>query len=122
VRRLSRVSAQQSSSRSLFVAPLLVEAEAPDSEPQSHYDENRDLTVLADGTPLVEAAGFAGTNTVTKSTGERDDADEAARFGVAAGTQTFTAVTGEREDDDAAVGWGGTQLDTRRIPADVEQD
>jgi len=42
---------------------------------------------------------------------------------IAAGTETYTAVVGEREDDDApTASWGGTQLDTRRFPGDVEQD
>ena len=43
-------------------------------------------------------------------------------FVVSPGTLTSTAVTAEREDDDAPIGWGGTQLDTRRLPSDVEQD
>ncbi len=95
----------------------------PDSEPQSQYDENRDITLLEDGTPLVEAnTRSAGTSTFTKNNGERSDADEAARFTGSAGTMTSTAVNAEREDNDAPVGWGGTQLDTRRLPADVEQD
>jgi hypothetical protein len=111
-----------STPRRLFVAPLLVEADAPASEPRAQYDEDGDVTLLSDGTPLVEAARLAGTSTFTKSEGERDDADEAAGFAVSPGTLTSTAVTAEREDDDAPIGWGGTQLDTRRLPGDVEQD
>ncbi len=110
-----------STPRRLFVAPLLVEADAPASEPRAQYDEDSDVTLLSDGTPLVEATRLAGTSTFTKSEGERDDADEAG-FAVSPGTLTSTAVTAEREDDDAPIGWGGTQLDTRRLPGDVEQD
>ena len=91
-------------------------------EPPAAYDEDRGLTILGDGTPLVEAGNRGGTQTMTKSTGERDDADEHPRSSAALGTLTSTAVTGEREDDDAPVSWGGTQVDTRRLPADVEQD
>jgi hypothetical protein len=116
------VTTTLSSQRSLFVAPLLVEPEAAESEPPTRYDEERDLTLLGDGTPLVEATRLAGTNTLTKNNGEHDDADEAARIGGFAGTMTSTAIRAEREDDDAPVAWGGTQLDTRRLPADVEQD
>ncbi len=111
-----------SSSRSLFVASLLVEADAPGCEPPSRYDETRDVTVLSDGTPLVESIRAAGTSTFTKSDGERADADEAARFSMYAGTMTNTAATGESSDSDAHARWGGTQLDTRRLPGDVEQD
>jgi len=116
------VGIEPSSSRSLFVAPLLVEADAPGCEPPSRYDETRDVTVLSDGTPLVESIRPAGTSTFTKSTGERADADEAARFSMYAGTMTNTAATGESSDSDAHARWGGTQLNTRRLPADVEQD
>jgi hypothetical protein len=101
----------------------LVEPEAPDPEPQSQYDEDRDLTLLGDGTPLVEAiTRFAGTSTFTKNNGEHSDADEATCFLGSAGTMTSTAINAEREDDDAQARWGSTQLDTRRLPGDVEQD
>lgn len=90
--------------------------------PESVYDEGRDLTLLADGTPLVEAERHGGTNTITKATGESDDSDEPARTQAALGTLTSTAVNAEQEDNDAPVGWGGTQVDTRRVPADLEQD
>jgi hypothetical protein len=115
------VLGEPSVSRNLFVASLLVEPAPPDEEPTAAYNEDRDLMLLLDGTPLVEAAG-GGTDTLTKSAGERDDADEHAGSSVSLGTLTTTSVNGEREDDDAPVAWGGTQLSTRRLPADVEQD
>jgi hypothetical protein len=87
----------------------------------SRYDEDRDLTVLEDGTPLVEASQLAGTETVTRATGEHADADDQARYGTSAGTSTFTAVRAEREDDDALAAWGATEVDTRGLPADVKQ-
>lgn len=107
--------------RALFVDSFLVEPEAALPEPASRYDDERDLTVLNDGTPLVEASSATGTSTMTKNDGERSDADEAARV-ASAGTMTATFATGERVDDDAAARWGGTQLDTRTMPADVETD
>jgi hypothetical protein len=108
--------------RRLFVASLLVEPDASHYEPASRYDEARDVTVLDDGTPLVECVRAAGTNTVTKSIGEREDTDETARFFVGAGTMTKTNATGESSDADDDARWGGTQLNTRRFPGDVEPD
>jgi len=61
--------------RLLFVDRLLVAPSAPEPEPPSRYDEERDLTVLDDGRPLVEASAVAGTETFTKNDGERGDAD-----------------------------------------------
>jgi hypothetical protein len=116
------VDTELSPSRSLFVASLLVEADAPDREPPSRYDETRDITVLSDDTPLVESIRAAGTSTFTKNDGEHTDADEAARFLVTAGTMTSTRATGEHSDADADARWGDTQLSTRRLPADVDRD
>jgi hypothetical protein len=109
-------------SRDLFIAPLLVQAETPMAGPPSHYDEARDLTVLDDGAPLVEATATLGTATFTKNEGERDDLDAAERFTASAGTLTSTAVTGEREDSDHSLAWATTQLDTRTMPVDTERD
>jgi hypothetical protein len=120
--RLRRVGTELSPSRSLFVASLLVEADVPDWEPPSRYDETRDVTVLSDGTPLVECIRPAGTGTLTKSDGEQSDADEAARISMYAGTFTNTAATSESSDSDAHARWGGTQLGTRQLPGDVEKD
>jgi hypothetical protein len=107
--------------RRLFVERLLVEPGEPMPEPDACYDEGRELTVLLDGTPLVEASAVAGTETFTKNDGERGDADFAAV--ALAGTQTHTAVRGEREDEDQpSARWGITELDTRRQPADVDRD
>jgi hypothetical protein len=109
--------------RVLFVDRFLVTQSAPTPEPPSRYDEERDLTVLVDGRPVVEASVFVGTDTFTKNEGERDDADFSLTDQVASGTHTQTAVYAEREDDDApTASWGGTQLDTRDFPGDVEQD
>jgi putative ATP-grasp target RiPP len=110
-------------SRTLFVDPLLV-AESADPLPElaAVYDETRDLTVLKDGTPLVEATVFAGTGTTTKAAGEHEDEDHAADSYGTLGTLTSTAVVGEREDDDHTFAWGSTELDTRKMPADVERD
>jgi hypothetical protein len=109
-------------SRDLFVEPLLIAPDAPTPKSVSRYDESRDLTVLLDGRPLVEAIPAGGTETITKSDGERDDVDNPALTAPIAGTTTYTAIRAEREDDDAPAAWGGTQLDTRRFPGDVEQD
>jgi hypothetical protein len=105
--------------RELFVERLLVAPSEPLLEPMARYDDERHLTVVEDGTPLVETVGTGGTETLTKATGERSDADSA----LAVGTSTHTAVRAEREDDDASMQlWCGTQLDTRKLPADVKTD
>jgi hypothetical protein len=109
--------------RLLFVDRLLIAPSEAQPEPVSRYDEERDLTVIDDGTPLVESCGAGGTETFTKNDGERGDADFASSEMATGATQTYTAVKTEREDDDApAALWGGTQLDTRQFPGDVEQD
>jgi hypothetical protein len=75
------------------------------------------VNVLSDGSPVVEASRSAlGTGTFTKATGEGSDSD------VSMSTLTNTFVQAESTDRDAPTLWGGTQLDTRRLPADVEQD
>jgi hypothetical protein len=122
-RRLTAMSVSSGTTRTLFIDRLLV-AESADVLPEPHavYDETRDLTVLEDGTPLVEAVALAGTGTRTQAVGEHDDEDHATYPQGTLGTLTSTAVIGEREDDDHAFAWGSTQLDTRKLPADVERD
>jgi hypothetical protein len=117
------VNSKASPVRRLFLESLLVSAEAEVRGPDASYDEARDLTVLADGTPLVERVGGLDTATFTKSEGERGDADEPeSAGGPIAGTLTSTAVNAERDDHDGAYAWGDTQLETRRIPRDVDRD
>lgn len=107
--------------RTLFVDALLTSATPQAPEPPTRYDESRNLTVLDDGVPLVEAAAHSGTETLTKNDGERSDADHA--FGaLSAGTMTRTGARGENSDADAPVSWGTTEVSTRKLPADVEKD
>jgi hypothetical protein len=74
--------------------------------------------LLSDGRPLVEAAATGELSTITKLASETRDAD-----GPSLGsTTTTTFVQNEGEDRDAADLWGGTQLNTRTLPADVERD
>ncbi len=59
-----------------FAESFLVRASSPAdaaSTKEPAYDEARNLTVLADGRPLVEAAATAETATITRATGEEDD-------------------------------------------------
>jgi hypothetical protein len=104
--------------RQLFVERLL---SAPGSEtalPPQRYDEDRAVTLLTDGRPVVEVDAPAELSTVTKLAGEMRDTDSPSLTSTT--TQTF--IQNEAEDRDAPSLWGGTQLDTRGLPADVERD
>jgi hypothetical protein len=77
--------------RALFVERLLLPREPCDEVPPTgKYDDGRDLTLLADQTPLVESSAVGGTMTNTAAHGESADADLAA--------------------------WSGTWVETRAIP------
>ena len=104
--------------RQLFVERLLAAVGPETPLPPHRYDEDRALTLLADGRPLVEVDATGELGTVTKLAGEMRDSDSPSL----ATTTTMTFVQNEAEDRDTASLWGGTQLDTRRLPADVEQD
>ena len=87
--------------------------------PPHHYDEDRAVTLLADGRPLVEVDATGELSTITKLAGEMSDSDSPS---LATTTTTMTFVQNEAEDRDEPSLFGGTRLDTRRLPADVEYD
>jgi len=104
--------------RQLFVERLLSAGGPETALPPHRYDENRAVTLLTDGRPLVEVDATGELSTVTRLAAEMRDSDSPSL----ATTTTMTFVQNEAEDRDAPSLWGGTQLDTRRFPADVEQD
>lgn len=104
--------------RQLFVERLLSTVGPETPLPPHRYDEGRAVTLLTDGRPLVEVDSTGELSTVTRLAGEQRDSDSPSL----ATTTTMTFVQNEAEDRDAPSLWGGTQLDTRRFPADVEQD
>jgi hypothetical protein len=76
------VISDPASARALFVDPLLVTPEDHSEELAFRYDDERDVTVVDDGIPLVEMTQHQGTGTSTKSFGEHSDADDHVRLGV----------------------------------------
>jgi hypothetical protein len=77
-----------------FLSPI---RDDPDPPPQSEYDERRSLTVLGDGTPIVEL-GTEQTRTFDKRTSAFEDSDD--NTARSAWTATETTVRGPGYDRD----------------------
>ena len=96
-----------------FAVPLL---EGFGDEPPTHYDERRQLNVLADGRVAVEMGGARGrTDTLTEVRGEQDDFDRPDDEDHGVGLDTLTHVKGEA-DDFARTLLLGTE--TRQLPGE----
>jgi hypothetical protein len=101
----------------LFAEAFIVPVAEPDGEPPRYaYDERRDVNVLDDGRPVVEAAAVGETYTLTEVRAEREDRDADDR--AALDMETLTKVAREGSDRDATELLLGTE--TRQVPGERE--